>query len=85
MVKELIDNYDRIRTASNVSAPIFVDLENEYLNKFSVTWDLINKHMYHSVVASDPVLVNNLPICVSQVKKSSVANLNKIIITNIFL
>lgn len=63
----VVDNYNRLRKAWTALAPIFVDLENEYLKKFSLTWDAINKAMFYRVVACDPTLNGNIRNCGSQV------------------
>lgn len=44
-----------------------VDLEKDHLSRFSLTWEILNKHLYQSLVYADPVIQNNLPILISQV------------------
>lgn len=42
--------------------------ENEHLKKFQVTWELHNKHLFESLVFSEPILHSSLPALVGQLK-----------------
>lgn len=42
--------------------------ENEHLKKFQVTWELHNKHLFESLVFSEPILHSSLPALVAQLK-----------------
>lgn len=42
--------------------------ENEHLKKFQVTWELHNKHLFESLVFSEPILHGSLPALVAQLK-----------------
>lgn len=47
---------------------IVVLQENEHLKKFQVTWELHNKHLFESLVFSEPILHSSLPALVAQLK-----------------
>ncbi len=49
--------------------PLFHDQETEHLQKFSMTWEIHNKHLYQSIIYSDPVVQNSLPELMSQLQK----------------
>lgn len=42
--------------------------ENEHLQKFQVTWELHNKHLFENLVFSEPILHSSLPAIVAQLK-----------------
>ena len=42
--------------------------ENEHLQKFQVTWELHNKHLFENLVFSEPILHSSLPALVAQLK-----------------
>lgn len=42
--------------------------ENEHLQKFQVTWELHNKHLFENLVFSEPILHNSLPALVAQLR-----------------
>jgi hypothetical protein len=39
-----------------------------HLRRFSLTWELLSKHLYQLVVYTDPLIQNNLPIFISQLR-----------------
>ncbi len=43
------------------------DLER-HLRQFSLTWEVVNKHVYQESVYKDALVQNNLPIFVSQLR-----------------
>ena len=45
-----------------------MDLEEKHLSRFTLTWEVFNKHLYQSIIYTDPLIQNNLPIFISQVR-----------------
>lgn len=45
-----------------------VPQENEHLQKFQVTWELHNKHLFENLVFCEPILHNSLPALVAQLR-----------------
>ena len=73
-IRGLLDGYERLCNASMQMAPILIDLENEHLSKFSLTWEVLNKHLYQHLIYFDPIIQNNVPIFISQVNVDFSAN-----------
>ena len=48
--------------------PVLSDLEVNHLRRFSLTWELLGKHLYQLIVYTDPLIQNNLPIFISQLR-----------------
>ena len=65
---DLLDSYDKLCTAAQHLSPALIDLEIKHLNKFQLTWEVFNKHLYQSIIYADPMIQNNLPIFISQVR-----------------
>lgn len=42
--------------------------ENEHLQKFQVTWELHNKHLFENLVFSEPILHSSLPALIAQLR-----------------
>ena len=42
--------------------------EETYLKQFKLTWQLHNKHLFHSVIYSDPVVQNCMPKVLSCIR-----------------
>lgn len=36
-------------------------LQSEHLRRFKVTWELLNKHLFHSIAHNDPAISNSGP------------------------
>ncbi|XP_037084879.1 LOW QUALITY PROTEIN: protein FAM193A-like [Pollicipes pollicipes] len=64
----LLDNYDRLVTAAVSLAPAVHTLEHHHLSRFGLSWESLNKHAYQSVVYMDPMVQNNLPTFISQLR-----------------
>ncbi|XP_043237970.1 protein FAM193A-like isoform X2 [Amphibalanus amphitrite] len=64
----LLDNYDRIVKAATSLSPAVHALEHHHLSRFGLSWVSLNKHAYHSVVYMDPMVQNNLPTFISQLR-----------------
>ena len=54
--------------ASTIIQTVFFPQENEHLQKFQVTWELHNKHLFENLVFSEPILHSSLPALVAQLK-----------------
>ena len=67
LVPDLLDGYQKLIDAAQKVSPALVDLEEKHLNRFTLTWEVFNKHLYQSVIYTDPLIQNNLPIFISQV------------------
>lgn len=50
------------------SSTVVFPQENEHLQKFQVTWELHNKHLFENLVFSEPILHSSLPALVAQLK-----------------
>ena len=64
---ELLDGYERLCNACQHLSPVMIELENEHLSQFSLTWEVLNKYLHQSIIYSDPIIQNNVPIFISQV------------------
>lgn len=42
----ILDGYDKVCTASKTLTPLLFELQRGHLQKFSLTWNLLNKRMY---------------------------------------
>lgn len=62
-----LDRPGRINLVSN-SLLVSVPQENEHLQKFQVTWELHNKHLFENLVFSEPILHSSLPALVAQLR-----------------
>ena len=63
----LLDGYERLCNACQHLSPVMIELENEHLSRFSLTWEVLNKYLHQSIIYSDPIIQNNVPIFISQV------------------
>uniref|UniRef100_A0A3P9JBW8 Family with sequence similarity 193 member A n=1 Tax=Oryzias latipes TaxID=8090 RepID=A0A3P9JBW8_ORYLA len=64
----LLEEYNALCQAARTISSFLLTLENEHLQKFQVTWELHNKHLFESLVFSDPVLHSSLPALIAQLK-----------------
>jgi len=67
-IQGLLGGHERLCEASKILAPVLGDLEVNHLRRFSLTWELLSKHLYQMLVYSDPLIQNNLPIFISQLR-----------------
>jgi len=67
-IQGLLGGHDRLCEASKIIGPVLGDLEVNHLRRFSLTWELLSKHLYQMLVYSDPLIQNNLPIFISQLR-----------------
>lgn len=45
-VSVILDGYDKVCAASKALSPLLFELQRGHLQKFSLTWNLLNKRMY---------------------------------------
>ena len=64
----LLDGYERLCNACQHLSPVIMELENEHLSRFSLTWELLNKFLHQSTIYSDPIIQTNVPIFISQLR-----------------
>ncbi|KAI1883569.1 hypothetical protein AGOR_G00232930 [Albula goreensis] len=64
----LLEEYNALCQAACTISTFLLTLENEHLKKFQVTWELHNKHLFESLVFSEPLLHNSLPALVEQLR-----------------
>uniref|UniRef100_A0A8C4NZI9 FAM193 C-terminal domain-containing protein n=1 Tax=Dicentrarchus labrax TaxID=13489 RepID=A0A8C4NZI9_DICLA len=62
----LLDEYSALCQAARTISSFLLTLENEHLQKFQVTWELHNKHLFENLVFSEPILHSSLPALVAQ-------------------
>jgi len=67
-IQSLLDGYERLCTACQHLSPVIMELENEHLSRFSLTWELLNKFLHQSTIYSDPIIQTNVPIFISQLR-----------------
>ncbi|CAB4056278.1 unnamed protein product [Lepeophtheirus salmonis] len=67
-IQSLLDGYEKICTAAAYISPALQELEMGHLRIFGLTWELMNKHLYQSIIYTDPLIQNNLPIFISQLR-----------------
>merc|ERR1719295_1758445 len=67
-IQSLLESYERLCSAAQQVSPALIDLEMKHLNRFSFTWEVFNKHLYQCVIYADPMIQNNLPIFISQLR-----------------
>ena len=65
----LLEGYQKLCDAAQKVSPALTDLEERHLSRFTLTWEVFNKHLYQLVIYTDPLIQNNLPIFISQVRK----------------
>ncbi|CAL8354103.1 unnamed protein product [Boreogadus saida] len=70
-VSLLLDEYTALCQAARSISSFLLTLENEHLQKFQVTWELHNKHLFENLVFSEPILHSSLPALVAQLKQGS--------------
>uniref|UniRef100_A0A672PL99 Family with sequence similarity 193 member A n=1 Tax=Sinocyclocheilus grahami TaxID=75366 RepID=A0A672PL99_SINGR len=67
----LLEEYNALCQAARTISSFLLTLENEHLQKFQVTWELHNKHLFENLVFSEPILHNSLPALVAQLRQGT--------------
>lgn len=47
---------------------LYIFQESEHLKRFNLTWELHDKHLFRSIIYTDPVVQNSLPMLVTQLR-----------------
>uniref|UniRef100_T1J0Y6 Ubiquitin-like domain-containing CTD phosphatase 1 n=1 Tax=Strigamia maritima TaxID=126957 RepID=T1J0Y6_STRMM len=69
-VQALLNDYLKLCTACGQVAPLLKQLESETLKKFNLTWELVNRHLFQSIVHMDPLIQKSLPNFISHLRTS---------------
>ncbi|XP_074640905.1 uncharacterized protein LOC141898735 [Tubulanus polymorphus] len=67
-VAMMLEEYASLCAAAKTLAPFLIELENEHLKKFNLTWELHNKHLFQNIIYSDPLVQNSLPVLITQLR-----------------
>ncbi|XP_028834359.1 protein FAM193A isoform X2 [Denticeps clupeoides] len=70
----LLEEYNGLCQAARTISSFLLTLENEHLQKFQVTWELHNKHLFENLVFSEPILHNSLPALVAQLRQGTTSH-----------
>ncbi|XP_051558831.1 protein FAM193A-like [Myxocyprinus asiaticus] len=70
----LLEEYNALCQAARTISSFLLTLENEHLQKFQVTWELHNKHLFENLVFSEPILHNSLPALVTQLRQGTTSH-----------
>ncbi|BFY98299.1 hypothetical protein BsWGS_01340 [Bradybaena similaris] len=67
----LLSHYDQLTSKAHLLAQYLEGL-SEHLAQFKVTWELLNKHLFHSIAHSDPAISSSGPTILEQLRQGSV-------------
>ncbi|XP_076001582.1 protein FAM193A isoform X2 [Genypterus blacodes] len=70
----LLEEYSALCQAARTISSFLLTLENEHLQKFRVTWELHNKHLFENLVFSEPILHSSLPSLVAQLNHGTASH-----------
>nr|XP_020469970.1 protein FAM193A isoform X2 [Monopterus albus] len=70
----LLEEYSALCQAARTISSFLLTLENEHLQKFQVTWELHNKHLFENLVFSETILHSSLPALVAQLKHGTASH-----------
>ncbi|XP_064782070.1 protein FAM193A-like [Oncorhynchus masou masou] len=70
----LLEEYSALCQAARTISSFLLTLENEHLQKFQVTWELHNKHLFENLVFSEPILHSSLPALVAQLRHGTASH-----------
>ncbi|XP_026133078.1 protein FAM193A-like isoform X2 [Carassius auratus] len=70
----LLEEYSALCQAARTISSFLLTLENEHLQKFQVTWELHNKHLFENLVFSEPILHNSLPALVARLRQGTTSH-----------
>ncbi|XP_045190790.2 protein FAM193A-like isoform X3 [Mercenaria mercenaria] len=63
----MLEEYAHLCKVARKMAGLLKELQN-HLKRFKVTWDLHNKHLFQSIVFSEPSIKNSLNLLISQLR-----------------
>lgn len=67
-ISELLDGYEALLATAVHISDLLEPLDKELFSKVNLNWTYINKSLYQNYVYSDPLIQNNLPPFIGQVK-----------------
>ncbi|GFO13392.1 protein fam193a-like [Plakobranchus ocellatus] len=67
----LLSHYDLLTKKAHLLAQYLGGLSS-HLKRFEVTWELLNKHLFHSIAHNDPAISNCGPTILEQLRQGSV-------------
>ncbi|XP_062852280.1 protein FAM193A [Trichomycterus rosablanca] len=70
----LLEEYSALCQAARTISSFLLTLEKEHLKRFQVTWELHNKHLFESLVFSEPILHSSLPALVAHLKQGTASH-----------
>uniref|UniRef100_I3JVD9 Family with sequence similarity 193 member A n=1 Tax=Oreochromis niloticus TaxID=8128 RepID=I3JVD9_ORENI len=70
----LLEEYNALCQAARTISSFLLTLENEHLQKFQVTWELHNKHLFENLVFAEPILHSSLPALIAQLKHGTASH-----------
>ncbi|XP_063075042.1 protein FAM193A isoform X2 [Engraulis encrasicolus] len=70
----LLEEYSALCQAARTISCFLLTLENEYLQKFQVTWELHNKHLFENLVFSEPSLRSRLPALIEKLRQGTTSH-----------
>lgn len=70
----LLEEYNALCQAARTISSFLLTLENEHLQKFQVTWELHNKHLFENLVFSEPILHSSLPALIAQLRHGTASH-----------
>ncbi|XP_023248562.1 uncharacterized protein LOC111644100 [Copidosoma floridanum] len=68
-ITKLLDGYEALLATAVHISDLLQPLQNELFSKVNLTWSYINKSLYQNYVFSDPLIQNNLPSYLGQLKE----------------
>ncbi|XP_031785346.1 uncharacterized protein LOC100114737 isoform X2 [Nasonia vitripennis] len=66
---KLLDGYEALLATAVHISDLLEPLQKELFSKVNLTWSYINKSLYQNYVYSDPLIQNNLPPFIGQLRK----------------
>uniref|UniRef100_A0A4W5QYN0 Family with sequence similarity 193 member A n=1 Tax=Hucho hucho TaxID=62062 RepID=A0A4W5QYN0_9TELE len=70
----LLEEYSALCQAARTISSFLLTLEKEHLQRFQVTWELHNKHLFENLVFSEPILHSSLPALVAQLRHGTASH-----------
>ncbi|XP_023213677.1 uncharacterized protein LOC111616502 isoform X1 [Centruroides sculpturatus] len=65
-IRTTLEEYAKLCSASKHLSPILQELETMHLKRFNITWELVNRYLFQSIVYSDPLIQNGIDLLIKQ-------------------
>lgn len=65
-IRTTLEEYAKLCSASKHLSPILQELETMHLKRFNITWELVNRYLFQSIVYSDPYIQDRLELLIKQ-------------------